>query len=295
MSSLRRFQKDPRNVLNTALTMFRSKKIRTAVVEGQCDKRFLSQWIPSGTPIRFDGFDGKALVELAFTNSRLAPFSNYDFLFFFADVDFDVVAKRDIHDHPSFIYNVFCFDERRLHYNDLETFLLNTRAFEKVLVNLDIEAEQANGLRDRLERASRVSGSLQAADVLVRQRERLRSSVLNGFEIRGFFDAKEIAFDEPSLHKALPRWSNYPEYVDDLIQMAAKLDRESPSSWSLTRGHDLTEMLALYLEQRGHKGMTKERLELMLRLACEFDDFKRSPMGRRFAASGGTSYLCGNG
>jgi len=192
MSSLRRFQRDPRNILNTALTMFRSKKIRTAVVEGQCDKRFLSQWIPTGAPIRFDGFDGKSLVELTFTNSRLAPFSNYDFLFFFADVDFDVVAKRDIHDHPSFIYNVFCFDERRLHFNDLETFLLNTRAFEKVLVNLDIEAEQANGLRDRLERASRVSGSLQAADVLVRQRERLRSSVLNGFEIRGFFDAKEM-------------------------------------------------------------------------------------------------------
>lgn len=286
MSSLRRYQKDPKALLNNALHMFRSKKIRTVVVEGVCDKRFLSQWITADAAIRFDGLGGKPLVDLVYKNSRLKPYSDFEFLYFFADVDFDVIAKQPLNEHPSFVYNAFCFKENRLHYNDLETYLINTSAFGKVLVNLDIDANEADGLRERLERASRVMGSLRAADIVVQRANNLRSSILNGLEIRAFFDPGDVAFNETELFKALPRWANYREYVDELIEVAKRLDRESPTDWSLSRGHDLTEMLALHLKHRGQKGMTAEKLELMLRLACELAEFQGSPMGRRLAASG---------
>lgn len=271
--------------------MFRSKKVRTAVVEGVCDKRFLSQWIPPNAAIRFDGLDGKPLVALTYKNSQLKPYSDYEFLYFFADVDFDVIAKEPLHRHPKFIYNAFCFKENRLHYNDLETYLINSSAFEKVLVNLDIDIKEAASLREKLERASRVTGSLRAADIIVRRSLNLRLSVLNGLEIRSFFNSRDIAFDQAELFKALPGWSNYREHTDDLVEAAKCLDRESPLRWSLSRGHDLTEMLALHLEHRGHRGVTAEKLELMLRLACELAEFQDSPMGKQLAAAGGMTAI----
>lgn len=284
MSSLRKFQKDPKHLLEYALNMYRSKKIRTAVVEGVCDKRFLSQWIPVSSAIRFDGFDGKQLVNSVYTSSRLKPYVEYDFLYFVADVDFDIITKKSLHEHPGFVYNAFCSEENRLHYNDLETYLINTNAFEKTLVNLDLEISEAPKLRERLERASRFFGSLRAADIIVQKDNKLRSSVLNGLSIQGFFNAREITINEADFLKALPAWSNYREYTDDLIEAAKRLNRESPLSWSLSRGHDLTEMLALHLETRGQKGITAEKIELMLRLACEFSEFQSSPMGRRITS-----------
>jgi hypothetical protein len=287
MSSLRKYQTDPRVLLNTALSMFKSRRIRTAIVEGTCDKRFLAQWVPSGAKIRFDGFDGKALVELAYKNSKSKPYCDLDFLYFFADVDFDVISEKQLHDHPSFVYNSFCFYDKQLHHNDLETFLINTNAFEKVLTNFDIDVNDAVALREKLEKASRITGSFRAADFLVQKAKDLRSSVLNGLEIRGFFNPRDFTFNEDEFIKALPRWSNYPLHVDDLVHMARRLNRESPTLWALTRGHDVTEMLALHLENKGIKGMTGEKLETLLRLACEFSDFEKSPMGRQLSGSGG--------
>lgn len=291
LSSLRKYQTNPKNLLNNALTMFRSRQIKTAIVEGACDRRFLGQWVPANAAIRFDGFDGKPLVESVYQQSQLKPYSNFDFLYFFADVDFDVVSEKGINDHPNFIYNAYCFDEGRLYYNDLETYLINTNAFEKVLVNLDISAEEAVGLRENLRRASRVIGSLRAADSVVQREKNLRSSILNGLAVKAFFNANDISFDVDAMHKALPRWSNYPEYIDDLILVAERLNREQPSGWSLSRGHDLTEMIALYVERVGHRGMSAEKIELLLRLACEFTDFENSPMGRRLSKSGGMQVM----
>ena len=287
MSTLRKYQKDPRALLSTALSMFRSRAIRTAIVEGICDKRFLAQWVPANAKVRFDGFDGKTLVEQAYQSSKVKPYSDFDFLYFFADVDFDIVTKQELHDHPSFIYNAFCFQENRLHHNDLETYLINTNAFEKVLTNFDLDKNEIDSLRSKLEKASRIIGSLRAADPIVQKSNKLRSSVLNGLEIRGFFNPHDLSFNEGELIKAIPRWSNHPLYVDDLCQMAKRIDRESPTLWTFTRGHDVTEMLALHLEHKGHKGMTGEKIELLLRLACEFTDFEKSPMGRQLSNSGG--------
>lgn len=280
MSTLRKFQEDPRALLNRALQLFRSKRIRTAVVEGSCDKRFLEQWLEEGSRIRFDGFGGKSLVNESFKLSTLAPYAQYNFAYFFADVDYDHVSGTTLHDNPNFVYYVYCTDRCAAIYNDIELFLINTSALRKVCANLDVPTTVTD-LRSSLESSSREFGSLRAADIIVRRQNGLASSVLDGLEIEPFFDASRIAVDPEALRAALPSISRRKEYVGDLIATADRLQKEFPTPWALSRGHDVTKMLALHMQQLGNRGITAERLELLLRVACEFREFQDSPAGRR--------------
>ncbi|RQT20058.1 hypothetical protein DF051_07435 [Burkholderia contaminans] len=221
------------------------------------------------------------MVEKVFHRAKTVPYAAHDFLYFFADVDYDVLIEKSLHDHPKFIYNAFCSEEQRVVYNDLEIYLINSPALEKTLANLDIEPSTADSLRERLERASRDIGALRVADEIVRKREKLTNSVLNGLEIEPFFDPVNLCVDMKKLKTSIPNWSNYRYYVDDLIEAAQRVNVDSPAPWSLSRGHDVTEMLSLHVERKGHKGMVKEKIELMLRLACELPHYLNSPMGRK--------------
>jgi hypothetical protein len=280
-STLHKYKADPKHAIGIAFNMFKSRKIKTAIVEGVCDKRFLLQWLKKDNGIRFDGFCGKNLVEEIFNESQKNPFIGHGFLLLVADVDFDLISGKPLIKDKNFIYNSYCFDTNNLMHNDLETFLINTTALEKILANYDIDPVDADSIRDRLEKSSRIIGSYRAADILLQKKEMLCSSILNGIELSGFFDPNNISIDIDKLKAALPAWSNYRHYVDDLIDLAEKTDRSSQSPWSLSRGHDLTEMLSLHFEAVGHKGFTRERLELQLRLACEFSTYSESPMAKQ--------------
>lgn len=281
MSTLKKYQKQPSHLLNNALAIYRSKKIQTVIVEGLCDKRFLSQWLKKNALVRFEGFEGKVLVEDVYRASQKQPYVTFDFLYLFADVDYDSITNTALFEHPRFIYNAFCFEEQRLMFNDLEIYLINTQAFEKLLANHDIDPLNTDLLRNKLERASREIGSFRVADILLQRKENLRSSILNGIEVRTFLNSHNLEIDVDGLKKALPRWSNYPLYVDELIRMADIVERSNPTPWSLSRGHDVTEMLSLHLDSLGKKGLHRERLEMLLRLACELCSFQESPMGKQ--------------
>lgn len=293
MSTLKKFQNDPNHLLNTAFNLYKSKRIRTAIVEGVCDKRFLMQWTRKDVAIRFDGLEGKSLVEEVFRRAQEEPFSTQDFLYYFADVDYDGIVSRKLHEHPKFIYNAFCDNEQKVIYNDLEIYLVNSSALEKMLSNLDVDPASADSLRTKLEQASRKIGALRASDEILRKRVGLRNSVLNGLEVHPFFDPASLSIDIKRLEESLPNWTNYRHHVDDLIETARNISRDSPAEWSLSRGHDVTEMLSLYMERIGHKGMRRERIELMLRLACEMRDYLESPMGRKLCKCepAGNSFL----
>jgi hypothetical protein len=281
MSSLRKYQDEPKFLISTALNLFRSKKIKTVVVEGVCDKRFLSQWQKKEIDIRYAGFDGKKIVEDTFSLAQKPPYSNHDFLYYFADVDYDGVVKNGLHFHKNFIYNAYCFEKDDLIFNDLEIFLVNTNAFSKVLVNHDIELKICDEIRTKLEAASRNIGAFRAADILLQKRERLTSSVLNGLKVEEFFDNKNICFDIEKLKLQIPNWTNKKHLVIDLIEIAEQLLKNSILKWELSRGHDVTEMLSLHLEFLGFKGTNAQKVELCLRLACEKNEYKDSPMGKK--------------
>lgn len=281
MSSLRKYKIEPKYLLNSALNLFRSKKIKTIVVEGVSDKKFLSQWEKRESPIRFDGLDGKRLVEKVYGESRSKPYIDYDFLYFFADVDYDAVAKLGLHIHPKFIYNAYCFNSENLIYNDLEIFLVNTSSLGKVLANHDISINEVDGIRERLELASRKIGAFRAADILLQKREGLTTSILNGIEVSEFFDPVKIDINVDFLKSRIPYWTSKKYLVQDLVEVAEKTNFGWPALWSLSRGHDVTEMIYLHLESKGFKGLNSSKIELMLRLACESNDYRCSPMGQK--------------
>jgi len=285
-SSLRKYQTNPKTLLETAINFYRSKKIKTAIVEGACDRRFIQQWCKADAPVRFDGFNGKALVEQAYDGSQLGAFSKHDFLYFFSDIDYDAISGRKIIQHPRYINNAYCSTKQQAEYNDLEIFLINTIALEKVLSNQDVEPSEANNIRDKLEQSSCIVGSFRAADITLSKKLGLNRSILNGLEPATFFNSKNISIDYKQMIDQMPKWSNYPSYIDDLIDEADTLRKRNVVKWSLSRGHDVTEFLSLHLEERGSKGLSRERLELMLRLACELSDYKNSPMGRQLLADG---------
>lgn len=279
-SRLKKFQSSPANLLATALHIFRSTGAQTAIVEGMTDKRFLSQW-SNPDKIRFAGFEGKSHVEEVYQASKKPPYVAHEFLYFFADIDYDEVNRRPLVVDRRFIYNAYCEQKKSSEFNDLEAFLINSPAFEKLLANHDIDTRQAADLRRKLEIASREIGALRAADHSLVHSLRLRSSILNGLQVEPFFNADNLTIDLAALHNQLPYWSNYREYVDDLISEAAVINAATPKPWALSRGHDLTEMLGLYLQRQGHKAAQQDKLELMLRLACDYLVFKDSAMGRK--------------
>ncbi|WP_027906841.1 hypothetical protein [Pseudomonas taiwanensis] len=290
MSRLRDAQCNPTNLLNTAKLMFKSKGEQTIVVEGVTDKFFLEQWCKEGASIRFAGMRGKELVEKIYQASKHPHYSDLE-LFFFADVDFDNVAGVKMISDPRFIYNAFCHHKSLVEYNDLEAFLINNGALEKVLINHGIDRASAPDIKRKLEAASRYLGSLRAADIVTVKAFKLSSSILNSFEIEPFFDARNLVIDQKAFEAQLPYWSNNKNYVEDLLEEAEKIEKANTKPWALSRGHDLTEMLALHLEQAGSKGMRAERVESMLRMACELATFKASPMGRKLASECPRSFI----
>jgi hypothetical protein len=279
MTGLQRFQKNPKYLIGTAYQLFKSKKIRTIVIEGISDKRFLEQWTKPGWPVRFDGADGKKLVTDVYTAAQAKPYHGIRFLLYFADIDWDAVHSNSLIDCADFVYNAYCRTTKRVVYNDLECFLVNTRALEKAMANLDLNTSEAGDLREKIEYATRQIGAFRAADEIVRRKLKKTRSILNGIEPLEFFDQNRILFDTKKLISHLPRWANYKEHVDDLVTCANQLLVDYTGPWSLSRGHDVTELLCEHFVARGAKGLRPEKLEMMLRLGCEMSVFKESPMG----------------
>ena len=279
MTGLQRFQKDPKHLIRTAFQLFRSRKIRTVVIEGISDRRFLEQWTKPTSSVRFDGMDGKRLVTDVYKASQASPYDKDRFLLYFADVDWDVIHSKSLIDNADFVYNAYCRNTKKVIYNDLECFLVNTRALEKTMANLDLDTSGATEIREKIEYATRQIGAFRAADEIVRRKLGKSNSILNGIEPLEFFDANSIHIDIAKLINYLPRWANYKEHVDDLVDCANQLLVDYTLPWSLSRGHDVTELLCEHFITRGTKGLRSDKIEMMLRLGCEMSAFKESPMG----------------
>ncbi len=279
MSGLQRYQKDPKHLIRTAFQLFKSKKIRTVVIEGLSDKRFLQQWTKPTSSIRFDGMDGKKLVTDVHKAAQSSPYDKDRFLLYFADVDWDIIHSKSLIDCADFVYNAYCRNTKKVVYNDLECFLINTRALEKTMANLDLDTSSASEIREKIEYATRQIGAFRAADEIVRRKLGKSKSILNGIAPLEFFDASRIHIDIPKLIKCLPRWANYKEHVDDLIICANQLLVDYTAPWILSRGHDVTELLCEHFIAQGKENLRADKIEMMLRLGCEMSAFKESPIG----------------
>ena len=120
-NDLRTYSDKPVNICASARQMFGKNKSRTIVVEGDNDRRFLGNWL-SGC--RFHVCKGKSFVIETYRyykSNKNKYNSNAPFIYFIADLDFDLITKKDIITDDCFIYNSLCSVQS---YNDLRRFFL---------------------------------------------------------------------------------------------------------------------------------------------------------------------------
>lgn len=289
MSRSLRSRKNPANVVNTAFHLYRSRGIKTWIVEGACDKRFFQKWIDSDK-VRIDGFEGKSFVLDVCEASLRKPYSESEFLSFFADIDYDVVSEYAIRSEGKFYYHSYCRCNAVSRYNDLESFLINSQAFTKFMIEIDQDPSSVDLWREELERISRIFGSYRASDFVVVKDNRLASSVLDGLNVEDFLDARRGSVDQVALELAIGRKSPRKEYVEDLLKCASGM-REREPKWALSRGHDITEILSLILDARLALRLPPEGIERMLRLACDKGEFLSGPVGCQMRLSGDDQFL----
>jgi len=272
-----------KTIVSTAVQMYRSKGIRTWVLEGVCDKKFFLKWVDE-SKVRLDGFGGKPVVVEAFHLASRQPYDKYDFLSFFSDLDYDFLTGNAIKTADRFYYHALCICNGLPKYNDLECFLINSPAFIRFMAELDQSEAEALRWREMLESYSRVYGSFRAADMVIVRSNGLKQSVLDGLEVAPFFTLKGgVLIDD--IESSMRRRSPRKEYVDDVLQYAEKLRKETPS-WGLSRGHDVTELVSILAKEILSINLPRARVEQMLRLACEKNEFLSGPVGCRMQLSG---------
>lgn len=280
-----------KNIVSTARAMFTgSGKKKTIIVEGVNDCRFLNQWFGDNNNIRFVAANGKTNVIHTYNDFlKNTMMVKNKAMFFCVDVDWDFIHGKTEYNKDFFILNSACLFNKKHFHNDLEIFLINTVALKKVLSSYDVNIEGDNllKLKTKLELASRTIGKYRAADDITKKRLFLSQSVLNGLDAMSFFNPEKMEVDEDSLVSSMSRWSNYPIHVDDLIEDAEILNSKYTLPWSLSNGHDVTEMLAKYIcSIKGWEELKKEKIETELRISCELADFSITPMYEKFRAEG---------
>ena len=268
-----------KSALTTARSMLKGAKPRkTIAVEGLADVRFFNQWFSNNEKIRFVSLDGKPNVLRLHKDYLNSPLKAIKGMFFCVDIDWDLVHGKSLPLKEDFLINSYCQVKNKFSFNDLESFLINSSALQKLIASYDIVIDDFNDFKLKIEECSRAIGKYRAADDIVKNKFMLRNSVLNGAAVDDFFDGDNFAFNEKSFIESMPRWANYAEHIEDLVQEAEVLNSTNTDLWVLSRGHDITTMLAIYIEYKSKIKTSPEKIEKELRLSCEYADFSTSPM-----------------
>lgn len=276
-SSLYPYQQRPAVIVDTAILNYRSKGKKTIIVEGINDKAFLGQWVKDN--IRFDGFCGKPLVEniARYRNKTMSCSAYKNCFILIADVDYDLSSSVGIISGIDyFVIN----DSSKNRYNDLEGFIFNSGALKKLFSSLriEIDSETIGSVRRKIESVTRVFGKYRAADYKLTNGSE-ESSILNGINISSFFDPVSLTVDDEAIKERIPEWSKSLD-VDELIVLANKIDGENTQMWSLSRGHDITEVLTEYLRsEHGKTFLSQDKTEEKLRLGCELNELLSTNVG----------------
>ncbi|WFC81238.1 hypothetical protein [Enterobacter quasiroggenkampii] len=281
-----------RNALDQARFFFTRKGTKTIFIEGSKDFKMLYPLI--NETYRLEVLDGKPnimFVENKYSQDKFALANKY--VMFMADVDYDVVIQNKMSDYVH--YNVLCNNAGFI-YNDLEIFLINTIALKKVLVNYGVEFSDSDVemLKNALEKTSRFFGKYRAADEFLKKKLG-GNSILNGFSIEDYVIVtdKLVEPDSSGFLSQLPLWANRKEYIEDLLEEANQFNNKCVKEWALSNGHDVTQILALFISEalsanrRNKISIKSNDIEMLLRVACEKNDYEKSPMGhalRRFGA-----------
>jgi hypothetical protein len=288
MSSLRRYQCDPGRVIATAKMIFGSSQKHTLVVEGEADLRLLQNWL-NDKCARLETVNGKDNVKEVWRKAKAMRFAGVHCL---ADLDYDLVANYSPIIDSQFVYVSMEGGQsaNEIECNDLESALIKSNAFRKVIVQKlppkELVEQDINSLvttlRESLRVASRNIGAFRAADLCYR-RSNGNSPIGGDLNIADlYFDRATIRVDIEALTQSLLRSSRTSRYaMEEVVDMARNLLVQYDAGWQLCRGHDLTEMLGIYLTDRLGRPVSTREVERDLRMACELQTLYQTRFGKR--------------
>ncbi|MEL2244219.1 hypothetical protein PAS25_25025, partial [Leclercia adecarboxylata] len=155
-------------------------------------------------------------------------------------------------------------------------------------LRLDISHEDVEDLKEKIEVASRIIGKYRAADYKMTGGSE-EKSILNGLNILDFFDLNSLVVDDERIKDSIKNWSSSMN-IDELIDEAEKISAKHTAKWSLSRGHDVSLMLAEHLKHKyGKHFVSQQFVEERLRIGCELNEFLKTHTGQGLLAFGAIS------
>lgn len=270
---------DPKILLDEALGIFNSLTYDKFIfVEGFYDKKFLSKKGFHENDYYYLGMLGKPIVISSLNLYQKPPYNEIKKFAFLIDNDYDHVTGAVI-DRPNLFINSIC-NTSKIHFsNDLESYLVCSNALTDWLDEFGLSASDISLLRDEVERESRRIGKYRAANELLKKQKALpkTSTILFKIDIEEFFDLKNFIFLEKKFESRVKYCSSYKELVDELFVLSNTLDQKFSQKWQLSRGHDITELISIYLHTRHDINLSSVEIEQYLRLSIDTSELILNP------------------
>jgi len=273
---------DPKTFLNEAFGIFRSLTYKKFLfVEGFYDKKFLNKKGFNENEYYYLGMCGKPMVITSLYNFQKPPFNEIKKIAFLIDNDYDHVTENII-DSSNLFINSICNSTKNHFSNDIESYLVCSAALTDWLDEFGLTLAQINLLKDEVERESRRIGKYRAANEFLKKSKSLpeKATILFKIDIEEFFDLKNFLFLEKNFESRVRYCSNYKELVDELFVLSNTLDHRFSKKWQLSRGHDITELISIYLDTKYSISLSAEEIEQYLRLSVDTSELKTNPTYR---------------
>lgn len=270
--TLKDIAEDQKTFLDEAYGVFRSKTYSNFIfVEGFMDKAFLKKKGFIENEFFYLGMCGKDMVKSSQENfKKIPPYTKISKIAFLIDNDYDHVTNIVNNEINLFTHSV-CNNTKKHYFNDLECYLVNSCALVDWLDEFGLKPNQISLLKQEVERESRRVGKYRAANELLKKRKSLpkKSTILCKFEIEEFFDHKTFLFLERAFESKIKLSSSYRNLTNELFALSAHLDNQYSAPWQLSRGHDVTELISLYLLNKFSINLSAEEIEQYLRLSID--------------------------
>ena len=217
---LRYYSTTPDAAVRNAKFLYNSKNLRTVFVEGLKDCRFYNQYKTSD--LRIHELKTKSNVVEAYEFcKKTKEYANQTYMHFVVDLDKDFLLSKQLISSPTFNYHVWNKIQQQ-GFNDLESYLVSSNSFDKVLANFDEDMKNIPSLRNNLYLSAAFVGAYRLADEQKKKKKGLSKTVLDGLIVLEEWIDRSMCIDQQAVNKAITlRLKNDPNQ-QLLIQEAQK-------------------------------------------------------------------------
>lgn len=276
--SLRSVSEDCQTILDEAYGVFKSQTYKKFLfVEGVSDKKFLRNKGFDEENYFYLGMDGKPLVLSGLDKYESSNiYKKIEKIAFLIDNDYDHVLD-EIKINDNIFTHSICKKSNEHYLNDLEVYLVNSDSLFFWLEEFNLSRDQILDLKKNVEVESQRIGKYRAANELFKKNRMLdeKSTILFDFKIEDFIDTKNFLFLDRLFESRLKFCSHHKEYVEELCLLANDINSKYSQPWALSRGHDVTELISIYLFFKHDIDLNVKQVERYLRLSIDTTSLKK--------------------